>query len=144
MRTKRGDKGKRSKGEEEAVFGDSEDDSEVVGGEQSEHGGNGLLHGFSGGGGHTFRDGRVVKGLDAAEDGGDHGEATVEVARGDNVIGEAGGDEAAAAAHEGEEDGGWRRRRERGRLRSSGAKNSSKTCAAPPCAAAIAAAPAAT
>ena len=58
----------------------------------------------------------VVEGLDAAEHGGDHGEATVEVARGDGVVGEAGGDEAAAAAREGEEDGGWRRRRKRGRL----------------------------
>lgn len=98
----------------EGVFGDSVDDRKVVGGEQSKHGGNGLLRGVSGGGGHTFRDGGVVEGLDAVEDGDDHGEATVEVARGDSVVGEAGRDEAATAAREGEEDGGWRRRRKRG------------------------------
>ena len=38
----------------EGVFGDGNDDSEVVGGEQSEHGGNGLLHGVSSSGRHAF------------------------------------------------------------------------------------------
>ena len=38
----------------EGVFGDGDDESEVVGGEQSEHGGNGLLHGVFGGEGHVF------------------------------------------------------------------------------------------
>lgn len=97
----------------EGAFGDGDGDGEVVGGEEAEHGGDGLLHGVAGGGGDALRDGGVIEGLDAAEHGGDDGEAAVEggVARGDGVVGEAGGQEAEAAARE-EEDGGGRLGRE--------------------------------
>jgi len=85
----------------EGVFGDGNSDDEVVGGEEAEHGGDGLLHGVARGGGHALGDGGVVEGLDAAEHGGDDGESAVEVASGDGVVreavDEAAGEEAAAA-----------------------------------------------
>jgi len=73
----------------EGVFGDGDGDGEVVGGEEAEHGGDGLLHGVAGGGGHAFGDGGVVEGLDASEHGSDDGEAAVEIASGDGVVREA-------------------------------------------------------
>lgn len=41
----------------EGVFGDGDGDGEVVGGEEAEHGGDGLLHGVARGGRHALGDG---------------------------------------------------------------------------------------
>lgn len=103
----------------EGVFGDGDGYGEVVGGEEAEHGGDGLLHGVARSGGHALGDGGVIEGLDAAEHGSDDGESAVEVARGYGVVREAVDDaveeEAAAACERKEVNGRWRNRRRLGR-----------------------------